>query len=97
MDPGTLVSDIDHFKEIRVHPRLPANRPEKRLVGTGRTGGNHNPIQVVLLDPLLDFFETRVCTSVKIPRGIHDVGQRRGIFSQSLYIQAARDIAAALT
>ena len=38
MNPGTLIADIDHLKEVPVQTGIPQGLLKERLMGTRRTG-----------------------------------------------------------
>ena len=54
MDPGTLVADIGHLKEIGIETHFTNRIPKERLMGPRCTGGHDNPVQVEFLHPLLN-------------------------------------------
>ncbi len=74
VDPGTLVPDVGQFEQVGIQSRLAQGFAEKGLVGPRGAGGDHHPVQPVLLDPLLDFGKTRVRTGVHGVRGDDHVG-----------------------
>ena len=54
VDPGALVADVRHLKQVRIEPRLFHGLPEQRLMRSRRTRGHDYFVQLVLFDTLLD-------------------------------------------
>ena len=52
--PRRLVADVGHLEQERVEAGLAQGVLEDRLVRARRAAGDHDAVQVVLLDPLLD-------------------------------------------
>ena len=56
MHPGALISDVGHFKEVFVDPRIDGRLLKERLMGAGAAGGYHHPVKVVFLDQVFNIF-----------------------------------------
>jgi hypothetical protein len=54
VDPGVVLPDIDHLEEVRVQAPFRRRVAEGLFVQAGRTGGDHDPREVVVADVLLD-------------------------------------------
>ena len=65
MDPGTLVADIDHLDQTGIQTRVFQGLLKKRFMGSGRTGGNDNPVQVVGDNGLFQRFHRILGTGVE--------------------------------
>jgi hypothetical protein len=52
MDPGALVADIGHLKEILVQTGVSEHILEGGLMSAGRAGRHHHPVEMVLFDHL---------------------------------------------
>ena len=50
--PGILVADIGHLKEVLVQPGIDHGLPEQGLVGDGRAGRHHHPVELLFFDDL---------------------------------------------
>ena len=50
--PGVLVADIGHLEEVLVEPGVDQGLPEQGLVGDGRAGRHHHPVELLFLDDL---------------------------------------------
>ena len=57
MNPGALVTDIGHLKEIGIESHFTDRVSKKRLMGPRCAGGHHDTVQVEFLHPLLDQFQ----------------------------------------
>jgi hypothetical protein len=97
MDPGAVLSDIDHFEKVGINTCLLARGPKDGLVRAGRTGSNHNAIQVMLFDGVLNSGCARFRTRKQIGLDCNNIGQRSGIFTQIFNIQNPSDIDTAMT
>ncbi len=86
MRPGTLVTNIGHFKEIRIQPSFCNRFAEKRLVGSRCTGSYNNPIQTMLFDALLNRIHTILRAGIHQIFGVFNIGKRSRIFGNVFYI-----------
>ncbi len=53
VNPGVLIPDIGHFKQILVEARIPDGLLEKSFMGSGGAGGHHHPVDLLFNDDLL--------------------------------------------
>ena len=49
MHPGVLVTNVCHFKKIRIQSHFTDGLLEERFMGTRRASSHHHPVEVVLL------------------------------------------------
>ncbi len=56
VNPGTLVADVCHFKEVGIQPSLLNRLLEERFMGPRGARGDNHPVKFMLLDLLLDQF-----------------------------------------
>src|SRR5665647_1365677 len=96
VDPGALVAYVRELEQILVEPRFLARGPEQGLVRTGRTRRYHDPVEVVLLDGLLDGADPVLRTRVQVPGREDHVREGRGVFGHVLHVEEAGDVAAAV-
>ena len=54
VDPGCMLADIGHLKKEGIEARPLASPTEGGFVHVGRAGGDHNPVQSVLLNVVLN-------------------------------------------
>ena len=54
VDPGALLPDVGELKQVWVQTGLLNGFLEKRLVGARGAGAYHDPVDLLLLDHLLD-------------------------------------------
>jgi hypothetical protein len=81
MDPGALVTDVDHLKEVRVHSCLLTGTGKEWLMGAWRAGGDHHPVEAVFFYGLLNFNDTRFRTGIQVLFGIDHPRQICSLFS----------------
>ncbi len=96
MDPGVLVPDIRHFKKIFVKACIDQCLLEQGLVSLGRAGGNHNPVQVLLLDHLGNGLLGICRTGKQIVGDILHVGERSCVITHFGNVHHPSDIDAAM-
>ena len=96
MDPGVLVADVGHLKEITVQTGLLAVLLEKPFVGAGRAGGDDHAGQFVLLDHFAHLDGRILGTGEEVVRCIDDIGQGLGVFHDRGHIHDAADVNAAM-
>ncbi len=97
MHPGALVPDVGHFEQIRVQTRFPQGFAEQRLVRSRGAGGDHDAIEPVFMDHVLDVGQAGVGT------GEHGVGRQNHVrlmldaFDHRLDVHDRADVHAAVT
>ena len=96
MDPGIVVANVGHFKQIFVQPRADQRFLEKFLVGAGCTGCNHNPVQVLFTNDLRYLVLSILAAGKQVFFHIDDPGQSSGIFHHFRHTNDAADIGAAV-
>ena len=96
MDPGTLVADIGHLKEVGIEARVAHGFLEKRFVGAGRTGRHHHPVEALFLDNLGHFILGVLGAAEKVFFHVCHIGQAFGVFSDGGHISHAADVDAAV-
>jgi hypothetical protein len=79
MYPGTLVPDVSHFEEIFIETYFPDGVLEKRFMSSRGAGGNHNPVQGMLLNDLLHFLLSVLSTGIEVLIHVYHVGKGPGI------------------
>ena len=94
--PGALFADVGHLKVVGVDPRLLDHGAECDLVHPRRAGSDDHPVQVIVVDVLLDHLLTGIATHVHMVAGHDHVGQRGRVFGHGHRIDRGRDIGPAL-
>ncbi len=92
MHPGALIPDIGHFEEILVETYLPNGLLKQRLVGAGRAGGNHYPVQIVFLHSLLYLLLGILGAGIEVLLHIDHILQPLGEFPYPRHIYDAADV-----
>ena len=96
MSPGALIANIGHFKEPRVESGFPERFLKKWFVGPGRTGGHHHPVELMLLDHLLDPLLGILRAGEEILFNKGDAGEAPGVFHHLRDINHPADIDSAV-
>ncbi len=96
VDPGILVADVGHFKQVFVQPAGLQGFHEHRFVGLGAAGGHDHPVELVLLDFFLDFLLGVLAAGEEILIREDHVGQPFGISLDGRHIDHAADVDAAV-
>src|SRR5664280_638242 len=94
--PGTLVAYVRELEQVLVEPRFLARGPEQRLVRAGRTRRDNDPVEVMLLDGLLDGADPVLRARVQVPGREDHVREGRGVFGHVLDVEEACNVAAAM-
>ncbi len=97
MDPGVLVADVGHVKEVLVQPGLADSLLKKRFMGSGGTGGHDHPVDPLFLDDILHLFLGILGAGEKIILYMDHMGEGSGIFPDSRNISHPADIDTAVT
>ncbi len=92
MDPGILISDIGHLKEVFVDPAGFEGVHEYSLVGFGRACRHHDPVESVFLDDIFHFFLGVLGAGEEILSGVHHMGKCFGIFFQHGDVHDTRNV-----
>ena len=95
VNPGALIPDVGHLKEVLVEAGFLDGLLEGGFMGARRAGGHHHAVEVVLLDPFLD--ESLGVLGAGKQAVLHegDMGQGAGVVPHRLHIDHAGDIDAA--
>ncbi len=96
MDPGTLVADVGHLEEIFVQRGVAQHVLKGGLVGSGRAGRHHHPVEPVLLDHLPHLVLGVLGAGKQVGLGIFDIGESFGVFHHRGHIRHLADIKAAV-
>ena len=96
VDPGALVADVGHRKEVLVEPALAQRLLEEDLVRPRRTGGHHQPVEPVLLDHVLDVLLVGVRAGVEAGFGVADVGHLGRLAGYPFHVDDRSDVVAAV-
>jgi hypothetical protein len=91
-----LIPNIDHLEKIRIESGLLTGTSKKRFMGSGRTGRHHNPVEVLLLNPFLDFVDTSFGTRIKVSLHKRNIGKGLSIICQCFHVQVPGDIGSAM-
>jgi hypothetical protein len=73
VNPRTVLSDVDEFKEVAIQPRLLAGVLEQPLVSPGGAGGDDHPVEMVLADTLLEGGQPFLGATVQVILGVSHV------------------------
>ena len=96
VNPGALVADVRHFEQVLVQAGLPHSLPEHRFMGSGRTGGHDDPVQVVLFDRVADLCLGVLRAGVEVVFDMNDILERSRVISHLRNIDDAADVDAAV-
>jgi hypothetical protein len=97
MDPGTLIPDIGHLKEVTVETGLPDRVLKERFVGSGSARGHKDTVQIVFFDRLLNHFLGVLRARIEVSIHIDDMGECPGIFDDGRDIDHSGDVDPAVT
>jgi hypothetical protein len=97
VNPGALITDIDHLEKIRIESCLFTALAEKGLVSSRAAGGNNNTVELLIFDGIFDFVYAGLGTGVEVFFHEYDVGQGFRILGQARAVQITSDVAAAVT
>ena len=92
MDPGILIPDIGHLKEVFVNTAGFEGIHEYSLVGFGRARRNHDPIESVFLNERFHFLLGVLGACKEILSGVHHMGKCFGIFFQHADVHDTRNV-----
>ena len=95
-DPGDMLPDVRHLEKIPVEARLLNGPPEGDLVHAGGAGSDHDAVEPLPRDRLLDLVLARLRAGVHVIGGIDDVRELARLFSDPGDVDRARDIVAAM-
>ena len=97
MHPGALIADIGHLEKIFVEAHLPNRFLKERLMGARRAGGDHHPVQMMLIDCLFDLLLRILRTGIEVFIHVFHVRQRAGIFLHLGDVNDPADVDSAVT
>jgi hypothetical protein len=78
MNPGTLVANVRHLKQIWVETSRSQAILEERLVSQGSTAGNHDSVEPIGFDLFGDVFDAVLRTGIQVPFAMDHVRQSGG-------------------
>lgn len=94
--PGVLFADVDHFHQVRIQVGFLHRSTERFFVHPGGARGNHNPVEPVFLDVVLDGVLSRVGAEVLVfPCHLH-VRKGRRVFRDAFDVDYSRDVQSAV-
>ncbi len=92
MDPGVLVSNVTHFKQVFIQPGIDQRFLEKGFVGFWRTCRHDDPVQIMLLNNLGHGLLRVLGARIKIVRKVFHIGECRSILTHGRDVHDAGDI-----
>ncbi len=95
MNPGILVADVAHFKEIFVQAGIYQCFLKKRFMGFGRAGRHHDTIQIFFLDDLRHNILRVLGAGVQVIAEILHIRQRCSVIPHCRNIHHTRNVDAA--
>ncbi len=90
--PAALVPDVGHFEEIAVQSGILQGSLKSRFMGSGRTRGDHHPVEVMLNYFLFDFLLGILGAGIQIVLSINHMIQSAGIIPHDGDIYNSPDI-----
>ena len=96
VDPGILVADVGHFKQVLVQSAGLQSFHEHRFVGFGAAGGDHHPVELVFLDFFFDFLLGVLAAGEEVFIREGHVGQAFGVGLDARNIDDSADVDAAV-
>ena len=96
VDPGILVADVDHFEQVFVQAGIHQGFLEEGLVGLGRTGGHHHPVEAFFADDVGHAVLSILGTGVHVVGHVFHKGQGGRIIADCRHIHHPGDIDAAV-
>src|SRR5208283_2501512 len=96
VDPGILVADIGHLKEVFVQTAVFESLLEKRLMGPGRTGRYDDPVEPVLFYDLLHFLLAVLGAGEEVVGSVDHIRKSCGVLCNVLNIHHRGDVYAAV-
>ncbi len=97
MHPRRLVADVGHLEEERVEPGLTERVLEDGLVRARRAARDHDAVELVLLDLVLDERERVGGARVQRVGRVLDAGETLGVVGDALDADHPGDVGAAVT
>ena len=94
--PGALVPDIGELEEVLVQSRLLAGLAEEGLVGPGGARCHKHPVELMLLDGILDGGQPVLGAGIEVVLSVDHVGQGGGVLGHRRHVQEAPDVGAAV-
>ena len=92
MDPGALITDIGHFKEVLVQAGFSDGLLEQRLMGSRGARGHYHPIQIMFLYHFLYLLLGVLGASIEIIPGVNHVREALGILNNLGHSHISTDI-----
>ncbi len=96
VDPGALVADVGHGEQVLIQAALPERLLEEDFVSSGRAGGHHQPVELVLPDHVLDVLLVGVRAGVHAGFGVADVAHSGRALGDLLDVDDRSDVVAAV-
>jgi len=97
VNPGTLFTDIGHFKIVRVEPCGLNGLTVSRFVHSRRARGYHHPINAIVSDIVLNQILTRIRTHILIIPSDLDMGEGLSKFPHLLDIYRSCNVNSTMT
>ena len=97
MHPRTLVADVGHGEEVLIEARLAQGLLEKRFVGARRARCDHEAIQALLADHVLDVLLAGVRAGIEVGLRVRDAGHFARRFRDRFHVDHGGDVVAAVT
>ena len=97
VDPRALVADVGHPEEIGVESFFPQGLAKERLMGPGRTGGDDDPVEPLLLYHLSDPLLRVLGTGEEVVLGIDHMRERLDVLPYRRHIHHRPDVDPAVT
>ena len=94
--PRVVLADVDHVEEERIQPAGRDRVAEGAFVEQGRAGGDDDPVQVELLDVLLDELLARIGAHVLVVAGQDHAGKLLDVFRDRRAVDHAGDVVPAM-
>ncbi len=92
VDPGVLVAQVSDFHQVFVQARLADGFLKQPLMGPGRAGAHHHPIEILQPDLSLDMLQRFAAAAVADGFGHRYLGQIGHARSDVLHIDHPADI-----
>jgi len=97
MDPGTLFTDIGHFKKVGIKARRPNGISISIFMHPRGTGSHYDPIDAKTFNVIFNEILTGVRTHILIIPGHGDMGKGLGERRQLFNVDRCRNINSTMT
>ena len=96
MNPGTLVADIHHLKQVGVQTCFTTGASEQGFMGPGRARGDHHTVEVLLFYGLFDLIDPTLRAGIEVSQHKNHMGKLSGKFFKLLHIKVSGNIGPAM-